>query len=56
MLDYFKLILSKVCFDRRLFWKEFKKSKQWLAPHETEELKSWLRKNKLLPSNQVQAN
>lgn len=50
MFEYFKLILSKVSFDRKLFFKEYRKSKRWLSEHETRELKFWLRKNKILPA------
>lgn len=49
MLEYCKVILGKVCFDRRLYRKEFRKSRQWLTESEREELKRWLRENKLMP-------
>jgi len=39
VLEYFKLILSRVSFDRRLFFKEYRKSKHWLSEHEKRELK-----------------
>jgi hypothetical protein len=38
MLEYSKLILSKVSFDSLLFEKELKKSLHYLMPHEIEEL------------------
>lgn len=50
MLEYFKLILSKVSFDRKIFLKEYRKSKNWLNESELRELKFWLRKNKVLPA------
>lgn len=50
MLEYVKLILSKVSFDRRIFFKEYRKSKNWLSENEIRELKFWLRKNKILPA------
>jgi hypothetical protein len=42
MLDYCKLILEKVQFNKRLFWKEYKKSCYHLAEHEAAELREWL--------------
>ena len=50
MLEYSKIILSKVCFNRRLFLKEFKKTLQWLTHQESNDLKNWLRQNRLLPT------
>ncbi|NJN42369.1 MAG: hypothetical protein HC811_09260 [Flammeovirgaceae bacterium] len=50
MLEYCKMILGKVCFNRRLYRKEFRKSRQWLTESEREELKRWLRENRLMPS------
>jgi len=44
MLEYSKMILSKIKFDHRLFRKEYKKSFQYLEPIEHKELKKWLRK------------
>ena len=46
MLEYVKLILIKVSFDRRLFRKEYKKSLAWLSPNEAMELKAWLREQR----------
>jgi hypothetical protein len=43
MLEYSKLILEKVSFDKRLFWKEYKKLSRSLVSSETHELKSWIR-------------
>lgn len=56
MLEYSKLILSKVCFNREIFRKEYRKSKQWLTEQEVYELRCWLRKHKLLPVFHIQSN
>lgn len=47
MLEYVKTILKKVSFDRRLFRKEYKKSLSWLTSHEINELRNWLRQQRL---------
>lgn len=44
MLDYCKLILSKVSFDKRLLRKEYRKSMRWLTVPERYHLRQWLRK------------
>lgn len=44
MLDYCKLILSKVSFDKRLLRKEYRKSMMWLSIHEQYHLRQWFRK------------
>lgn len=41
MLEYFKTILAKVSFDRRLFEKELRKAIKALVTEELEELKMW---------------
>ena len=41
MLEYFKLILKKVSFDRSLFEKELKKAIGRLVGPEITELKKW---------------
>lgn len=41
MLDYIKLILEKVSFDRILFEKELRKGIKELLPNEMKELKMW---------------
>jgi len=46
MLEYCKIVLKKVSFNKRLFFKEYRKSRQWLKPQEVSELKDWLRKDK----------
>ena len=42
MIEYTKLILSKVSFDPNLFYRELKKAVNSLVPYEVEELKEWL--------------
>lgn len=41
MLEYFKTILSKVSFDKRLFEKELRKAIRSLVPDEVYQLKEW---------------
>ena len=41
MLEYVKLILQKVSFDRQLFEKELKKALQTLIGDEVSQLKKW---------------
>lgn len=41
MLEYIKLILSKVSFSKELFEKELRKAIQMLVPTEVEQLKEW---------------
>ncbi|MEP1097735.1 MAG: hypothetical protein ABJG78_21630 [Cyclobacteriaceae bacterium] len=41
MLEYFKTILSKVSFDKRLFEKELKKAIKALIPKEVDLLREW---------------
>jgi len=43
MLDYTKMILSKVSFDVRLFQKEFEKALNKLLPTEIHELIEWIK-------------
>jgi hypothetical protein len=44
MLKYCQLVLQKVDFDRKLFWKEYKKSlRRYLNEHEGNELKVWVK-------------
>jgi hypothetical protein len=47
MLEYFKIILDKVSFDRRLFKKEYRKSLLLLTPVEAYQLKQWWRERTL---------
>jgi len=46
MLEYCKMVLRKVSFSKKLFLKEYRKSRQWLAPHEMSDLKAWIRNDK----------
>lgn len=41
MLEYFKTILKKVSFDRKLFERELRKSIKRLMPGEVDELRQW---------------
>lgn len=41
MLEYVKLILQKVSFDRFLFEKELRKAFTYLRPEEVESLRDW---------------
>ena len=47
-LDYYKTILEKVSFDRRLFSKEYSKAKRMLGVSDTRELDSWLKSKGLI--------
>jgi hypothetical protein len=43
MLEYCKIILKKISFNRRLFRKEYRKTFTYLDPAEQNQLKQWLR-------------
>ena len=43
MLEYSKVILTKIAFDRRLFMKEYRKAIRYLNNGERDALKHWLR-------------
>ncbi len=45
MLNYVKLILSKVSFDKSLFEKELRKAIVMLIPNEITELRNWCMEN-----------
>lgn len=45
MLEYFKMILKKVSFDRFLFEKELRKSIARLVPPEVDVLRDWCYQN-----------
>ena len=47
LLDYYKMILSKVSFDVDLFSKEYQKAVRTLQPNEVVDLNAWLRSNGL---------
>lgn len=46
MLEYCKTVLVKVSFCRKMFLKEYRKSRQWLSAIEGDELKNWIRSNR----------
>jgi len=55
-LDYYKMILNKVSFDRNLFYKEYIKATQHLHTQEISELNKWLNSNgfqNILPDHTV---
>lgn len=41
MLEFCKIVLKRVSFDRRLFARELAKSFSWLPQDEAKALKSW---------------
>lgn len=43
MLEYCKIILRKMSFNRKLFRKEYRKTFTYLDPAEQNKLKQWLR-------------
>lgn len=43
MLEYSKVILSKISFDRKLFRKEYKKAFRYLDSTERNALRQWVR-------------
>lgn len=43
MIEYCKMILKKISFNRRLFLKEYRKSFKYLAPHEHTQFRKWAR-------------
>jgi hypothetical protein len=43
MLEYCKVILLKISFDRKLFRKEYRKTFNYLNAEEHKELKYWIR-------------
>ncbi|MFA0963454.1 hypothetical protein AB9P05_16740 [Roseivirga sp. BDSF3-8] len=47
MLEYSKMILSKVSFSRALFQKEYRKSLNILEKSEAEALREWVQQNYL---------
>lgn len=42
-LSYAKTILEKVSFDKKLFWKEYRKQHKWLSVEETAIFKRWFK-------------
>lgn len=47
MLEYCKLVLKKMSFNRRLFRKEYKKTFTYLDPMDHTKLKQWIREIRL---------
>jgi hypothetical protein len=43
MLEYSKIILSKISFDKKLFRKEYKKAFRYLGSNDRIALKHWVR-------------
>jgi hypothetical protein len=43
MLEYWKILLGKIRFYKKLFRKEYRKSFRYLKPDEQFQLKEWLR-------------
>lgn len=43
MLEYCKIILRKISFNRKLFRKEYRKSFRYLAPDEQIHFRKWAR-------------
>lgn len=43
MLEYSKMILLKMTFDRKLFWKEYRKAFRYLNNDEQIKLSKWVR-------------
>ncbi|MDF9799027.1 hypothetical protein OKW21_004290 [Catalinimonas alkaloidigena] len=42
-LDYYKMILEKVSFDRQLLAKEYRKALNMLHTHEAQQLDQWMK-------------
>lgn len=55
LLDYYKTILEKVCFDPHLLKKEYDKAIKSLQIHESEQLSEWMR-NRGLRSELISMN
>jgi hypothetical protein len=53
MLEYFKVILQKVSFDKLLFEKELRKALTILQPSEIEVFKQWCYENFVIPYNAI---
>jgi hypothetical protein len=49
MLEYSKIILSKISFDKKLFIKEYKKAFKYLDKSERTALKNWVRSEWRVP-------
>jgi hypothetical protein len=55
MLEYCKMVLQSVSFNKQLFKKEYRKSMKWLKHNELLQLKDWIR-NDFRPSTLVLRN
>jgi hypothetical protein len=53
MLDYSKLVLRKVSFDKRLFWKEYRKMCKRLTKDESINLRNWVKMKLYSPDRLV---
>lgn len=56
MLEYAKIILKKVSFDKKLLIKEYRKAKAYLQPQEVQVLRLWLRTNLFIKQSKHQIN
>jgi hypothetical protein len=45
MLEYCKIVLRKISFNRKLFLKEYKKSFRYLAPEDKIHFRKWAKEN-----------
>ncbi|MDN3669671.1 hypothetical protein QWY93_10070 [Echinicola jeungdonensis] len=54
--DYYKLILEKVRFDKRLWEKEYKKALRLLNKNEAKELREWVNQECFATSNVLNNN
>ena len=48
MLEYYKTILEKVSFDKKLFNREYNKAMEHLNSEERDELVKWLKNTKMI--------
>ncbi|MDG1915148.1 MAG: hypothetical protein P8I55_11240 [Crocinitomix sp.] len=44
-LNFYKLVLENMKFDKQLFWKEYQKAIRFLDESEISELNNWIYKN-----------
>lgn len=44
-LNFYKLVLENMKFDKQLFWKEYQKAIRYLNENERIELNNWVYKN-----------
>jgi len=48
MLEYYKTILEKVSFAKKIFNREYNKAMEHLNPEERDELIEWLKNTKMI--------